>query len=50
MEFKNANDFRDTVWKSNGQDIGCRKDKASISELEVVKSCSHHCIQELNEE
>jgi hypothetical protein len=48
MEFKN--DFRDTVWKSNGQDIGCRKDKASISELEVVKSCSHHCIQELNEE
>lgn len=50
MEFRNANDFRDTVSKSNVQDIGCRKDKASVSELEVVKACSYHCIQEPNEE
>ncbi|GJN00694.1 hypothetical protein PR202_ga17891 [Eleusine coracana subsp. coracana] len=50
MELKNANDFRDTVSKSNVQDIGCRKDKASVSELEVVKACSHHCIEEPNEE
>ncbi|GJN29417.1 hypothetical protein PR202_gb17643 [Eleusine coracana subsp. coracana] len=50
MEFKNANDFRDTVSKSNVQDIGCRKGKAGVSELEVVKACPHHCIEEPNEE
>jgi hypothetical protein len=50
MEFKNANNFRDTVRKSNGQDIGCRKDNTCISGLEVVNARSHHWIQEPNEE
>ncbi|TVU47034.1 hypothetical protein EJB05_06610 [Eragrostis curvula] len=50
MELKNANDLRDTVGKLNVQDMGSRKDKASVSELEIVKVCSHHCIQEPNEE
>ncbi|XP_062228317.1 uncharacterized protein LOC133926403 isoform X2 [Phragmites australis] len=50
MELKDANDFRCTFSKSNVQDEGSRKDKASVSELEVVNVCSHHCIQEPNEE
>uniref|UniRef100_A0A0A9D7I1 Myb-like domain-containing protein n=1 Tax=Arundo donax TaxID=35708 RepID=A0A0A9D7I1_ARUDO len=49
-DFKNTNDFRGNFGESNVQDEGSRKDKSSISELEVVNSCSHHCIQEPNEE
>ncbi|KAL6606788.1 hypothetical protein ACP70R_042441 [Stipagrostis hirtigluma subsp. patula] len=46
-EFKN--DLRGTFSKSNVQDEDSRKDKACVSELEVVNACSH-CIQEPNEE
>ncbi|XP_062233411.1 uncharacterized protein LOC133930712 [Phragmites australis] len=49
-EFKNANDFRGTFSKLNVQDEGSRKETGSVSELEVVNACSHHCIQVPNEE
>uniref|UniRef100_A0A0A9D3M1 Myb-like domain-containing protein n=1 Tax=Arundo donax TaxID=35708 RepID=A0A0A9D3M1_ARUDO len=49
-EFKNANDFKGNFSESNVQDEGSRKNKASVSELEFVNACSHHCIQEPNEE
>ncbi|KAL6861174.1 hypothetical protein ACP4OV_016874 [Aristida adscensionis] len=48
VDFKN--DFGGTFSKSNVQDEGSRKDKACVSELEVVNACSHHCTQEPNDE
>jgi hypothetical protein len=49
-EIKDPNDFRGTFSKSNVQNEVSRKDKAGVPELEVVNSCSHHCIEEPNEE
>ncbi|CAN6208404.1 unnamed protein product [Urochloa humidicola] len=50
MEIKDSTDFRGTLSKSNVQDEVSRKDKAGALDLEVANSCSHHCIQEPNEE
>ncbi|PUZ61842.1 hypothetical protein GQ55_4G310100 [Panicum hallii var. hallii] len=49
-EIKDSNDFRGTFGQSNVQAEVSRKDKAGVPELEVANSCSHHCIQEPNEE
>ncbi|KAK8454833.1 hypothetical protein SEVIR_4G040600v4 [Setaria viridis] len=49
-EIKDSNDLRGTFSKSNVQDEVSRKDKAGMPELEVLNSCSHHCIEEPNEE
>ncbi|CAO2177723.1 unnamed protein product [Urochloa humidicola] len=50
MEIKDSADFRGTFSKSNVQDEVSRKDTASVLDLEVANSGSHHCIQEPNEE
>ncbi|CAL5000268.1 unnamed protein product [Urochloa decumbens] len=50
MEIKDSTDIRGTFSKSNVQDEVSRKDKAGVLDLEVANSCSHHCVQEPNEE
>lgn len=48
-DINDSNDLRGNFSKLNTQDKVSRKDKAT-PELEVTNSCSHHCIQEPNEE
>ncbi|KAL5224700.1 hypothetical protein ABZP36_011339 [Zizania latifolia] len=49
-DFMNGMDFRGTLSISNDRAEGSRKDRASVSELEVGNASSHHDIEEPNEE